>query len=345
MKWVEKIRINAGKTREREIRFLNIPIVQYGKKEEKGVQERYLDILPKNSFSTTFLDNIMQYNNEKYDDIYIIRTGSGECYLLMYFIQEWCKINKSKNPLIICNKKYHQEMFQMWNPQYKTYFMSINVAIFDLLFKKIKSKYRQHNVYTYLPRTFFEKCNREITKAKKYNLDYILESLKILPSALKPLKEYAGDVNFPQIDTLLDNFILITPEAFSCENLEDDFCYKLISKLKQKGYNVIINSSKYSQYKNFAPTTYFNFKSLYLLAKRAKYIITVRSGLSEFLSTCNTPQFVIVTSLPNYELSSNDICSCYDLNKLPFNTQKIYQYDKCKWDNETLINDILVHVK
>lgn len=38
----EKIRIDYGKTREREIRFLGIPIIQYGRKEEKRNVEKYL---------------------------------------------------------------------------------------------------------------------------------------------------------------------------------------------------------------------------------------------------------------------------------------------------------------
>lgn len=343
MKLFEKRKIDTYNHKIREISFLGLPIIHYGEKQYETKKHTYLNILPTKSFLDFYFENILKDINLDYDDIYFLRTGSGECYLLMFFVQLWCKKNGSKKPLFICNKYYHTEMFNLWNTNINTIFKPINVPRFDTLFSKIRMKYKGHNVYTFLPQSFFVELNNIISKNKTYNLDFILNKLKIEKDKLQPLpKLKTSQTKLQELGIDPDKFVLIAPEAVSCNSLNKEFFFDLFKAIKSKGYDIILNTNEDWEDNSFTTKFYGTFTDLYNIGSYAKAIITMRSGLSEFLSTCNCNQFVIITDLPNYNLSSETIETSYNMNLLPFiNKENIHQYNISHWDLMAIKEDIL----
>lgn len=343
MKLFEKIKINTKEGKSREIRFLGISVVQYFEKKYDNSYKKYLNLFPLKSFKDMYFEYILKDIDSEYDDIYFLRTGSGECYLLMYFVQLWCKKNGSKKPIFICNKRYHKEMFNLWNSNINAVFVPMKVPIFDSLFSKIKTKYRGHNVYTFLPKSIFIELNNTIRKNNSHNLEFILNKLKINKNELKSLSEIkASQEKIQELGVNPEKFVLISPEAFSCCNLDKEFFLDLFKSLNLKGYDIVLNSNEDWGNNSFVKKFYGTFTDLYNIGSFAKAIITIRSGLSEFLSSCNCHQFVIITDLPSYNLSSTDIETSYDMRLLPFiNKEKIHQYNINKWNLNDIKEDLL----
>ena len=115
MKLFEKVKIDYKNNHEREIRFLNFPIIQYGKIEENDIQETYLEILPFLNSSKKleqFWQSILNQIDHKHDQIFIMRVPAlGEAYLFNFLIDELINKYKAKNPCIVFYSKKQSDVF------------------------------------------------------------------------------------------------------------------------------------------------------------------------------------------------------------------------------------------
>ena len=118
MKLLEKIKYFD----EKEIRFLDIPIAQYGTKKSKRCSEKYFSLFPK-SFEQKFLDTILKPLYKKHDYIFIVRTaGIGEAYLLNFMVDEIIKKYRIKSPCFVIWRKCYADMFNLYWPDIPIYY-------------------------------------------------------------------------------------------------------------------------------------------------------------------------------------------------------------------------------
>ena len=145
----------------------------------------------------------------------------------------------------------------------------------------------------------------------------------------------------------LDNFVFIAPEAQSCMLLDNSFWVSLIKSFKEKGYDVFVNLVDNSvdltgaEYKS----CFLTYSEVFALAQKSKKIISLRSGLTEFLVQTNIPVDVLYTKFRNRhfydDMSVEQVMSGFSIRKLyNVNPKLINEYNFQNYARQDLINEI-----
>lgn len=335
MKLFDKVKIDYGKTKEREIRFLNIPIIQYGKKEEKnGNIEKYLDLFPKKGFQELFFDEIINIIGDSYTDYYIFRAGTGDFYIFNYYVESVVEKNKSKNPIFITKRKNILELAKLMNFPYEIVHYDFNLYksnIFEKTKYKNKTFIAQHSrkfvETTYLQMSNIKDMLYKDMLYKDINLKEILNKQINQDNIRKISQKYNFDLN---------NFIYIIPHAISCKELSTKFWNDIINRLEKKGYDVIINTTS----KDFlGKKILLNYTDLMSIISNAKAIIGLRSGLIDCISWSDIPMYILYTRFNLLALSPQKALNVHTLKGLPH-----CNYDKVSElivDETTNLNEII----
>lgn len=345
MKLVEKIRINAGKTREREIRFLNIPIVQYGKKEENRIKEKYIDILPK-SYVKKCLKIIYDKLPHKYDLIYILRCNAiGENYLLTYLFEEVQKKKHAQNVCFIMHKNnaHYIETLKLFT-DIDIFVTEVPLSVLNAVLTKFT--YMYHNTEFHIHHCPLNKTADFLHFKQKEH--YTKTIMRYVGATKYRKKNIAIDTTkyqqiIPKVKNLnLQKFIFLAPECKSLIPLENNFWEELSYILKKKGYDIYINTRSGEFDSNIGHTANLTCAEAVYLANLSQGIISMRSGLTEVLATLNKPMHIIYSN--SIFDNSNDLTvkELFTLKDYPnSNPQKIFEYSISNNCPENIIKSIV----
>lgn len=327
-----KLSSKESDSSSKEIKFLGKSISK--KIEENNIRTySFLGLKYKKvSLIEEFKKQYFKYFDNKYDDIYILRANSGEIYLtLTYLIDALIKRNKSKNPLLVATHKYHLDIIKMICPDIPhIYIKKFNLKIvgdsfkidnfrffllFDLVhFKKVELDIKANEL---------GKCHYFQSILNRLNFskdDLKMRKMSVLPSAEQAMLE-----KIKKTGLNLDKFIFLAPEAQSCKLYDEDFWVALINKLQEMGYDVFVNLvEKNIRLKNAIDfkTCNLSFAQAFALAKKAKRIVSLRSGFSEFLLQTNVPMDVLYTKFRHRhvfdDMDSYRVLHGFGLVQLPF---------------------------
>ena len=167
---------------------------------------------------------------------------------------------------------------------------------------------------------------------------------KYLPIITKKQDEASLLNKVKKIELNLNKFVFIAPEANSTNLLDKSFWNDIVVYLKEKGYDVFCNVMDNANIINGTKTTYLTFSESYILAQKAKCIISLRSGFVELLSTIDIPIFVIYNMVNNNKNRFlNNLYENYTLKNYPNLTSHLveYKYEKLDQINEIKQNIIL----
>ena len=279
-----------------------------------------------------FKKQYFKYFDPKHDDIYILKANSGEIYLILtYIINSLIKRNNSKTPLLVATHKYHADIIKMICPD-------IPYVLIDRLVIKIPEdsfKIDNFRFITLFSQPYFLGVEEAINSSKlghihyfNYILKYLnispddieMNKINILPQAEKSMLEKVNKMGLN-----LDKFVFLAPEAKSCKLYDEDFWCELIKRLQDKGYDVFVNSVDSEVKLNTASdfkTCYLTFAEAFALAKRAKKIVSLRSGFTEFLLQTGVPMDVLYTKFRKRHFFDDIDCyhvmSGFGLTCLPF---------------------------
>lgn len=283
------------------------------------------------SLTDKFKKNCFKYLEKDTDDIYFLHGSSGEIFLFLTFaLDAYLKKNGSKHPLFLTCQPYHADLMKIVCPELKCKIVKKQKK----LLKDLHCKISNHNVYIIFPHTHYKDLEVKIKNNENNNTHYykeILNTLKISDNEasqrLINIPDYISQsINnkLEQINLNTDNFILITPEAQSCVLLDNFFWVKIIKKLQNLGYDIFVNKTDNSvdltgcEYK----TCNLSIPELFLLAKQAKKIISLRSGLSEILVQAGVQMDIIYTPFRNRHLfdylNTYEVLSAFNIAGLPF---------------------------
>lgn len=286
--------------------------------------------------------------NQKYDDIYILRANSGELYItLAYIIDILIKDNESKNPLLVATQRYHIDLIELLCPTLPYIYQEINLKINKDMFEI--DSYRVFILY-----------NAEHFNSVEYNAKHripnthyikqILSKLNINPNNLSMRKitysnfiEQSMQNKIKKIGLNLDNFIFLAPEAKSCEPYNKHFWILLTKKLQERGYDVFINlTDNNTDLKDIGRTCTLSYSEVFALAKYAKRIISLRSGIVEFLLQTNVDIDILYTNFIHSGLNSDDVIFGFGLKQVEFiPTDKLREFNTFEISPINCINQIL----
>lgn len=339
----------------KEIRVLNHPIIQ--RLDEDNFRKYILfgKVVKEISYIEKFKKENFKYFDKKYDDIYILRANSGEIYLtLTYVIDKLIERNQSKNPLLVATKKYHVDMIKMICPNIPF----IYIENIDLRFTGLEFKIENFRFFYLFDNPHFQKVELDIKHKPFGEAHYfksILDDLNMtyddisMRTMIVPLQDEASMIEkVSKIGLNLNNFIFISPEAQSCKLYNEDFWCELINILNKEGYDVFVNRVTKDVNLEYATTfksCNLTFAEAFALAKRAKRIISLRSGFTEFLIQTNTPMDVLYTKFRQRhsfdDLDITHVMSGFGLLTLPgINKDKIREFNMFEVAPSTCINCI-----
>lgn len=293
---------------------------------ENDVCEYYfLGILIKKFHLADFLyKKYLKQIKYDYDDIYLLNSNSGELYLFFAFIcRSFLEKNNSKKPLFIATKKYHVDLLKMYYPDANYIFIN------NTNFKTQSNKWTKngHNIYLIFSGNYFEKVEFEIKNNKSgftHYLDNILLNLNLKKEDCKFIKPQISEkiinsVNqkIQQLQLKDDNFIILAPEAITCEKLPLNFWNNLAQNLKELGFDLYVNITNSKNIIEGCKHSDLNLQEIFYLAQKAKAIISLRSGLSEFLVPTETPNISIYTNFKKKAISVDKILSGFSIKKHP----------------------------
>lgn len=326
MKIIEKIKIK----KEREIRFLGIPVIQYGIKEGNEYIEKYFKIFPK-SFEHKALDKILEFVPKEHDHIWIIRTmGLGETQLLNFMMEELTKKWRMKNPCFASNNKIFKELFELYTDKP---FYHINLSIMSyapyLKNRNIKYKGKYFHIYhntadeslTWLKQHEAGDTSHAITAYKKW-LD-IKEFQPIYPHFSEAIKQSAIE-KIKSINLNIDKFVFFVPEANTMEKTTKYFWTKLTQEFENKGYDVYVNTV--SGNTAYGKSSQLNIQEAAYIASLAKRIISLRCGFCEILAALKHRPDLFVIYNKHGAISTDNFLKIYSFKEYPFVNTNIYEY-------------------
>jgi hypothetical protein len=259
-----------------------------------------------------------------YDTAFILNANSGETYLfLKYALDPLLLRSKNKKALLIATKKYHIDLISMICPEIPYIYSS--------------------NFYNNIAEDVFEINGTTFIKIFSYKHFYSVEQdIKVDPNAhyyysiLKTLnikeKEVANrkilELQEARLNMLtkisdlglnLNKFVFISPEANSCEALDEEFWIDKINSLKKQEFDIFVNLiNKSNIYEKLGcKTCYLTYPEAFSLAKMAKKIYSLRSGFTEFLLNTNVPMEVYYSPFKCNDITGEQIKRGFSLLKIP----------------------------
>ena len=326
---------------------------------KNDIQWKFLDINIKhdNSFNK-FKKKYFKYFDKKHDDIYLLNANSGEAYLFLTYCLDACiKKNGSKKPLLVATKPYHIELIKMICPDIDY----VYIKRFNMFVKSDTVDFRIDNFRFFQAFSHKHFMQVEIDIKNDENAHYfksILDELGLtqhdvqmrktleIMTSVKSMLEKVRELNLD-----LNNFVLIAPEAHSCTLINNEYWIELINKYKNEGYDVFVNlvgdeiDLTGADYK----TCYLTYSEIYSLAKRAKKIIMLRSGLTELFLQTNVPMEVLYTNFRDRILFNSmeveQVKRGFGLNKLTFvDKEKIREFNMYEISQKDCLTKILESV-
>lgn len=325
MKLFKKIKANN----EREISFLNLPLVQYGQKESGHIKEEYISILPK-SLEHKKLDLILKFLPNEHDHIWIVRTvGLGEAQLLNFMMPELTEKWNAKNPCFISHRKIYKEMFEMYS-NIPFYFLDLQHNEYAPFLKNRNIKYK--GKYFHIHHCTIEESLIWLKEHQQGTVTHATEAYKKwsgITEFTHTCPNFSEEIVKSTIDAVsglnLDKFVFLSPEANGTDKLPESFWSGIATCLEQKGYDIFVNTADGKSV--YGKSVYLNIAQATYLASMAKKIISLRCGFAEVLAAIKERNELHVLYPSFRNISNINFLKTYSLKQYPFcNTDSILEY-------------------
>ena len=271
----------------------------------------------------SFYQEYFEYLPKGFDDIYLFLANSGEIYCFLAYLAKACiKKTNSKNPLFVAGKPYHKDIINMFFP-------GSRYAYFDIYLKEERLnslpdfwEFDGHKHFQIFSGRHFSSVNSNLGTVHYFDemlktLNIPREEVSIITPVIKPEYEAKSLEKAKSIGLKLEKFVIISPEALTTKPMPDSFWINLTKKLYLNGYDVFLNKTKPSNIT--AKHCDMKFSELYALARISKGIVSLRSGISEFLSQCGAKNIAVC---PRFHwspvLTAKQCLDAYTIMKLPF---------------------------
>ena len=340
----------------KQVKICGIKVLQRVEKEDFCFYKIFSFFVIKKSLVAEFKKKYLKLFDSRFDDIYILKSNSGEIYLfLAYLLDALIEKNKSKSPLIVATKKYHLDLIKMICPDINHIYLSNLKLKFSSCIFSIKN-FRFFILFSDSHFFKFEKSLRlkeqgsvhyfnslaTTLKLEKNNFNFSPRSIKIASETNLEVEKKASSIGLN-----LNNFVYLIPEAKTFKIKSSKFWTRLCELLEQKGYDIFFNSffeNASSQFQKKYKHLHLSFDEAFCLVKRAKKVVALRCGFIEYLLQTKTPMDVLYTdylTLSLEKLDSSKSIAAYSLKPLVKpESNFIREIDCSKLSDEQCLNTI-----
>ena len=321
-------------------------------KSNSFIENKSTNLTTSSDLKKSFWDNYISEIEFDFDDVYILSANSGEINAFVAYLAETVfKKNGSKNPLIVATKNYHKDIVEMYLPNYNSVYYDCYLFTFGLRDLGASWEYNDHNIYIMYSANHFSKVNCFGLKNYYYNaiVDYVGLSYTDSQVPNWTIKQEIKDSVLKKIEHLnldIDNFVILTPEAATFSELKPEFWNEFSLRLKDIGLSTFFNISKFSNdYTKDGEFPILSYQEIFYLATLSKAIVSLRSGLTEFLIPTNTPLITLFSCCWNNPVEETR--PIYSVMDLPHVTEdKVSELYTQNYSNtELLIEEIIEKIK
>lgn len=300
------------------------------------------------SVADSFYREYFEFLPKGFDDVYILHANSGEVYcFLAYLAKAHIKKTGAQNPLFVATKPYHEDIIKLFFPKarYVYYNMYLTEPRLGILGDAWTSQ--GHNFWQIFSQRHFNTVNSNLGQIHYFDAmlstlgltreDVTKPVVKIPVSEKKEVTKIAEKI---QLNT--DKFVIIAPEASTSNLLPISFWRTLVKELYSRGYDVFLNATKLNEIK--AKTHTLSYTELFLLSSMAKGVISLRSGVSEFLIPSKAKN---ITLAPRFHwspaLTAEQCIRAYSVMKLPFiDTNQVHEINpELYLSEDNLVKEII----
>lgn len=286
---------------------------------------------------------------DKYDDIYIMHANIGESVFFLRLAKAYFKKNGSKKPLLIGLQNYHKDLVELLCPDvpitimkhikvslYMDEFIANENKTFRLMFSKQHFDHVEDNLRDKENPTIHFK-NHVLNYMGLKDSDFEMNEIKISEDIKESLQSKVNKIGLN-----LNNFVIFTPEANTCEDYEFGFWQDLKTKYESQGIDIFCNVIKSENKEKFKDFKQFDLSlgEIFELTKQAKELIGLRSGLLDLLVLTNTPMKVIYTKARERDsfnpLTSGEILTGFTMA----NYSNVREFDADVIENEELLEAV-----
>lgn len=258
--------------------------------------------------------------------LYLLDSNIGEAYLfLKYFLPVLEKKNRNNGlkTFVLTSRKIHITIARSLSVANIGYTSKLKVGQCESRFV-----YRGVQCIVVFNWKYYDELNARIQKEGDHYFRSMVNFFSIKPAKFDLRKvKVSNEVSKLSLHKALQlgldtsNFALLIPEANSCRGLGEDVARKVINRLLNKGYNILVNSESNDclSLNCVFSSAGFDIDELFELAKLAKIIISVRCGLIEFLAEAGRPAIVVYTDFKfggEGRLLENDVLKGYSISDL-----------------------------
>lgn len=312
-------------------------------------------LLKKESVIYKFRKEYKNFIDKRHDGIFIFHSNNGEIFLfLTYISRAFFHKNGIRNPLFLATKKSHAALAKMLCPEIPCCLVNnLRVRLLPPVFTL-----GDQRVYVLFKLEYFS----NVIEGIRSNSDchFFLSMLNYLEINKEDLDRRhiltSNNVHQRMIRKVaktglaLDNFVLVAPEANSCEALEAEFWIELCRRFQKEGVDIFLNLMHPNNpllKDNSFKTCHLSFEEVFALSKLALSIVALRSGLTDIFTLSNIKMHTIYTpfcSNSHNALTAGQFMSGFGLSMLPnYDRNIIHEYNADKMSCQEVINEILAN--
>lgn len=339
--------------REKRFCLLGLPLFQ----RQEGTPGRELSVLGLTIVRKTWADllsksSLLRLSNDS-DQIFIFKANSGEIFLFLRFLLPLIlkKIPEAR-PLLVATKRYHLDMVNIICPDIPCILTKEKIlfrlpsATYEVQGKKFHVVFPAEHFRSIEEKAIGDTPEHYFNRAAQFfNLN--AESPDQFHVSIPSNIEHAVLDKVSAISLNLEKFVFLSPEARSCRCLSDDFWIRLAEAFQAKGFDIFINALQVTGLTSkIGKSCQLTFPEAFALARRAKRIVSLRSGLTEFLMDAQVPLDAIYTDFERRgsltQVSATAVYKAFTLSLVPnFDSSRVREFIYHPHCEQKLLRDIL----
>ncbi len=279
---------------------------------------------------------------KNFDDAFILHANCGEVYdFLAYLAKPLIEKSNIRKPLFIAGKPYHTDIVGLFLPDARCRYHDLYLKEPRLNILGDYWEYDGHRFWQIFSPRHFSSVNSNL--GNTHYFDAMLKTLNLdRNEASKPFVTISEELKnnvisiAERIGLDIENFVVLAPEALTSSPLPVSFWKNLVRELNKNGYDTFLNIANNSS-EIQAKSHNLSLSELFALTSMSKGVVSLRSGLSEFLIPSKAKNIILCSKFHWSPILTAEQCiKAYSVYGLPFiNTKQVVEINVEKYPTET----------
>lgn len=289
----------------------------------------------------SFYNEYFKYLPGDFDNIYILHANSGEAYCFLAYLAKAClKKDNSKKPLFVATKGYHEDIIELLFPKAHNVFYNMYLKEPRLGLIGDCIEYKGRKIRQLFSQRHFNLVNSNLGQIHYF--DAMLQTLGLdRKEVSKPVPKVAKSLvnqvtkKVENLGLNLDKFVILAPEALTTGLMPNSFWHSLVKELYNQGYDVFLNVTQATDLK--CKRCDLSYKEIFALSTLSKGVISLKSGLSEFLLPSGAKNIVLAKKFHwSPTLTAEQCLNAYSIMKLPFvDPENVFELNTEKYESDS----------